>query len=55
MTAGGSDLYLGSGSAGPITSSTVSGLPVNGSTVYVRLWWQINGAWLFGDYSYTAF
>ena len=53
-TAGGSDLYYGSASAGPITASTVSGLPVNGSTIYVRLWSQVNGAWQYTDYTYTA-
>jgi hypothetical protein len=35
-------------------SATVSGLPTNGSTVYVRLWSMINGAWQHNDYIYTA-
>lgn len=33
---------------------TVNGLPVNGSTLYVRLWWQIAGVWQYADYTYTA-
>jgi uncharacterized repeat protein (TIGR01451 family) len=35
-------------------SQVVSGLPTNGSTVYVRLWSKINGAWSYIDYAYTA-
>jgi hypothetical protein len=34
-------------------SATVSALPSNGSTLYVRLWW-FTSAWHFGDYTYTA-
>jgi hypothetical protein len=36
------------------TSAGVSGLPNDASTVYVRLWSYINGAWQFNDYTYTA-
>jgi hypothetical protein len=54
-TAGGRDLYLASSSAGPITTTTVSGLPVNGNTVYVRLWAQVAGNWQSIDYTYIAF
>ena len=35
-------------------SATVSGLPTNGSRVWVRLWSMINGAWQWNDYTYTA-
>ncbi len=35
------------------TSVTASGLPTNGSTIYVRLW-SNNGQWYFQDYSYTS-
>jgi hypothetical protein len=35
-------------------SATASGLPTNGSPVYVRLWSQTGGAWSFNDYTYTA-
>ena len=51
---GGSDLYYGSASAGPITTATVPSLPVNGSTVYVRLWSQVNGTWQYTDYMYES-
>ena len=37
------------------TTETVSDLPVNGSTVYARLYWLINGAWHYADYTYVAF
>ena len=39
---------------GTVTSQTVTGLPVNGSAVYVRLWSLLAGAWQYNDYSYTA-
>ena len=35
-------------------SRTVSGLPTNGSTIYVRLWSLIGSTWQFTDYTYTA-
>jgi|GEM_PF-858004 len=35
-------------------SSTVSGLPTDGSTVYVRLYSYVNSVWQFRDYSYEA-
>jgi hypothetical protein len=33
---------------------TVSGLPTDGSTVYVRLWTARGSVWQFNDYSYTT-
>ena len=36
-------------------SGTVTGLPNNGETLYVRMLSYINGAWQFTDYTYTAF
>jgi hypothetical protein len=36
------------------TSQVVSGIPTNGSTIYVRLWTQIGGSWSGNDYTYTA-
>jgi sugar lactone lactonase YvrE len=35
-------------------SVNVTGLPVNGETVYARLYWQVDGAWHHADYTYTA-
>ncbi|MCC6358637.1 MAG: S8 family serine peptidase [Phycisphaerales bacterium] len=32
----------------------VSGLPVDGSTIYVRLWTRIAATWHYNDYTYTA-
>jgi Metallo-peptidase family M12 len=49
---GGTQIY--SQSQGTNLSVTVSGLPANGSTVYVRLWSRISGVWQFNDYTYTA-
>ena len=36
------------------TAETVSGLPTNGETLYVRLYSKISGVWHFNDYIYTA-
>ncbi len=54
-TAGGAQ-YHDSGNLGTATSRTVNGLPNDGSTVYVRLWYQLpgTGIWLFIDDQYTA-
>jgi hypothetical protein len=35
------------------TSTTVTGLPAIGATVYARLWSEISGAWTSTDYIYT--
>lgn len=51
-TPGGQDLY--SASQGTNLSVTVSGLPTDGRTLYVRLWSFINGTWEGNDYTYTA-
>ena len=36
------------------TSQTVTGLPTTGGTVYVRLWTQSGGVWIYNDYTFTA-
>jgi len=36
------------------TTETVSGLPTNGETLYVRLYSKIAGVWQYNDYTYTA-
>ena len=55
--------YAGSGvgsnsivgrSTGTSTSTTVTNLPTNGSTVNVRLWTRFASGWQFRDYAYTA-
>ena len=38
---------------GSSRTATMTGLPTDGSTVYVRLWWQA-GSWGSADYIYTA-
>ncbi len=45
--------YYQSGNVNVLTT-TVGGLPSNGSTVYVTLYTQINGAWYSNSYTYTA-
>ncbi|MCF6189467.1 MAG: hypothetical protein L3J51_03225 [Cocleimonas sp.] len=41
-------------SQGTATQVTVSGLPTNGSTVYVRLWYRTTNGWSFQDLTYTS-
>jgi hypothetical protein len=57
-------LYVGIGGVGSYDisaailglsgSATVSGLPTNGETVFVRLWSRTADGWQYGDYTYTA-
>jgi hypothetical protein len=35
-------------------STSVSGLPTNGSVVCVRLWSLVSGVWVYNDYEYFA-
>ena len=51
---GGSN-YFNSNNLGTATTVTVTGLPVDGSTVNVRLWYRIGSTpWAFIDEEYTA-
>jgi hypothetical protein len=52
-SAGGNSLYS-SGSLGNVLTTTVSGLPTNGSKVYVTLYSLIGSQWMGKDYTYTA-
>jgi hypothetical protein len=36
------------------TKTTVTGLPQDGSTVYVRLWYKSASGWQYNDYTYTT-
>jgi hypothetical protein len=51
-TSGGNQYY--SQNEGTNTTATVTGLPVDGSTVYVTLWSLINGSWTSNTYTFTA-
>ncbi len=51
----GGNQYFQSGSLGNVTSKVVSGLPTDGSTVYVTLYSLVGGNWLSNAYTYTAF
>jgi len=50
--AGSTNLYNGPETTN--TSGTVSNLPLNGETVYVRLWTLVNTVWQYNDYTFTA-
>jgi hypothetical protein len=52
-SAGGNN-YYSSGNLGSATSATASGLPTNGSTVYVTLYTLVSGSWTPNSYTYTA-
>ncbi|HVF62701.1 MAG TPA: hypothetical protein VNE58_01745 [Casimicrobiaceae bacterium] len=52
-TVGGTN-YHDSGSLGTSQSRTVNGLPTNGTPVWVRLWFKVNGTWQSSDFQYTA-
>jgi glucose/arabinose dehydrogenase len=51
-TVGASDVFAGAQYS--TTSATISGLPTNGRTLYVRLWSLVSGAWESEDFTYTA-
>ncbi len=51
----GGNQYFQSGNLGSQLSDTVTGLPADGSTVYITLWSQVNGQWLYNEYQYTAY
>ena len=35
-------------------TTTATGLPTNGSILYVRLWTLVGSTWVSNDYTYTA-
>jgi hypothetical protein len=47
--------YYQSGNLGNVFTATASGLPDDGSTVYVTLWSLWNGEWYYNEYTYTAY
>jgi hypothetical protein len=51
----GGDQYYQSGNLGNVLTTTVNGLPSDGSTVYVTLYSLVSGTWLNNVYSYTAY
>jgi hypothetical protein len=51
-TVGNADLF--SQDEGTSLSDTVTGLPTDGSTVYMWLWSLIGDVWQFNDYAYTS-
>jgi len=53
-TVGGSDIFSSGTLAAGTTSQLVTGLPVDGTTIYVRLYTWVNGAWQTMDRSYVS-
>jgi hypothetical protein len=54
-TQGGNNYYQSGSLPTTTLSETVNDLPTDGSTIYVTLWTEINGQWLYNQYTYTAF
>jgi hypothetical protein len=52
-TSGGNN-YYSSGNLGNVQTTTVSGLPTTGGTIYATLYTLINGSWSGNTYQYTA-
>jgi hypothetical protein len=50
----GGNNYYSSGNLGNALTTMVSGLPTDGSTIYVTLYSQIGGVWSGNAYTYTA-
>jgi NADH:ubiquinone oxidoreductase subunit len=53
--AAGGNQYYQSGNLGNVLTTTVYGLPTNGSTIFVTLYSLIGGQWLSNPYTFTAF
>ena len=51
----GGNQYYQSGNLGNVLTTTVNGLPTDGSTVYVTLYSLVGGQWLSNAYTYTAY
>jgi trimeric autotransporter adhesin len=51
----GGNQYYQSGNLGNVLTTTVNGLPSDGSTVYVTLYSLVGAQWLGNSYTYTAF
>jgi hypothetical protein len=51
----GGNNYYQSGNLGNVFTTTVYGLPTNGTPVYVTLWSYVAGQWLNYPYTYTAY
>ncbi|MGB8888519.1 MAG: hypothetical protein WCC87_17455 [Candidatus Korobacteraceae bacterium] len=54
-TVGGNNYYQSGSLPTTTLTATVNSLPLNGSTVYVTLYYFINGSWVSNAYTYTAF
>ena len=48
------DLFDSGALGAAVLSSSVTGLPNDRSTIYVRLWFKISGVFQFDDFQYTA-
>ena len=49
---GTNNLYTSGHVANTVTSETVN-IPANGATLYVSLWYELNGNWIYKSYTFT--
>ena len=49
---GTNNLYTSGHVANTVTSETVN-IPANGATLYVSLWYELNGVWIYKTYTFT--
>ena len=50
----GGNQYYQSGNLGNVLTTTVYGLPANGSQIYVTLYTLVGGQWFNNAYAYTS-
>ena len=51
---GSNDIYDSGRLAGSMLAQSLSGLPMDGRTIFVRLWSLVGGTWIFNDSLYNA-
>ena len=51
---GSSNVYYSGTLSSSVTTATVTRIPTDSSTIYVRLRYIVNGAWRYTDYEYTT-
>jgi len=51
---GAQDYFAKSGLGTATTNTIVTGLPMNGSLIYIRFWYKLSGVWHYSDLTYSA-
>ncbi|MDH3771188.1 MAG: fibronectin type III domain-containing protein, partial [Nitrospirota bacterium] len=48
------DLFISGSLPSTVSSYTAAGLPTDGRTVYIQLWYRVNGVWDYQEFQFTA-